>query len=343
MSPHAESAAPPHTVFGVIRGAGQRPLGLAAVALAVGLSTASFAGCSSASTTESSAQGTTAPPSTSATSTTTTAARHRAAPRPRRPRRHAPSPIAGLSVSSASSSVVQPQPPPGSCHTRGSGLFSLPDPRCTPGAISSAVTQANIQSTICSYGYTETVRPPESITEPEKEASLAAYGDSGPLHDYEYDHLVPLELGGAPNDPRNLWPERGASPNPKDAVEDRLRQDVCDGRMTLPHAQRAIATNWVALAHPRNSASPSSQAKPPSTSAAMCSATAQYNSHYGDWDVYVHSNQPDQTVTVSGGGETRTWRTDSSGYADVYFYAGRSAAGEQITVRVGAAACTTTL
>jgi hypothetical protein len=61
----------------------------------------------------------------------------------------------------------------------------LPDPHCTPGAISPAVTQANIESTICSSGYTETVRPPESITEPEKEASLAAYGDSGPLRDFE--------------------------------------------------------------------------------------------------------------------------------------------------------------
>jgi hypothetical protein len=53
-----------------------------------------------------------------------------------------------------------------------------------------AVTQANIQSTICSYRYTDTVRPPESVSEPEKEASLAAYGDSGPLDDYEYDHFL---------------------------------------------------------------------------------------------------------------------------------------------------------
>ena len=95
------------------------------------------------------------------------------------------------------------------------------------------MTQANIQSTICSRGYTETVRPPESVTEPEKAASLAAYGDAGPLHDCEYDHLVPRELGGADNDPRNLWPEPGASPNPKDALEDRLRSMGCDGELTL--------------------------------------------------------------------------------------------------------------
>ena len=52
------------------------------------------------------------------------------------------------------------------------------------------------------------MRPRESLSEVEKEASLAAYGDTGPLHAFEYDNLVPLELGGAPNDPRNLWPAR---------------------------------------------------------------------------------------------------------------------------------------
>jgi hypothetical protein len=60
--------------------------------------------------------------------------------------------------------------------------------------------------------------------------------------------------------------------------------------------------------------------------------------------VYVHSNQPDKTVTVTGsGGQSASWHTDSSGYADVYFNAGPSAAGERITVRVGAATCSTTL
>jgi hypothetical protein len=76
---------------------------------------------------------------------------------------------------------------------------------------------------------------------------MAAYGDRGPLSRYEYDHVVPLELGGATNDRRNLWPEPGGSPNRKDAVERELNRQV-EGRMTLAHAQRAIASNWVALA-----------------------------------------------------------------------------------------------
>jgi hypothetical protein len=153
---------------------------------------------------------------------------------------------ASLPTSRASSRTVQRQPPPGSCRSRGHGPFTLPDPRCTPGAISPVVTQSNIHSTICRDDYTDSVRPPESISEPEKEKSLSAYGDSGRLSEYEYDHLVPLELGGAPNDPRNLWPQPGPSPNPKDELEDRLRELVCSGRLALAAAQRAVATNWVA-------------------------------------------------------------------------------------------------
>lgn len=79
-------------------------------------------------------------------------------------------------------------------------MRSLPDPRCTPGALDLAVTQATIGQTICVLGYTKTVRPPESVTEPEKRASLAAYGDTGPMSCYEYDQLVSLERGGAANE-----------------------------------------------------------------------------------------------------------------------------------------------
>jgi hypothetical protein len=151
----------------------------------------------------------------------------------------------GLLRSTASSHVVQAQRPPGSCHARGTGLFALPDAGCTPGAIDPAVTQANLSRTICRAGYSESVRPSESITEREKRASMSAYGDRAPLHAYEYDHLVSLELGGARNDARNLWPEPGASPNPKDALENRLHRRVCEHQMTLAAAQLAIARNWV--------------------------------------------------------------------------------------------------
>lgn len=171
--------------------------------------------------------------------------------------------IAGvhLRYSRASNKVVQRQPAPGSCRARGPGSFSRPDPRCTPGALNPAVTQASIHRTICSAGWTSTVRPPESVTEPEKFASMTAYGDHKSASRYEYDHLVPLELGGATNAARNLWPEPGASPNPKDSVENALNRKVCDGKLTLAKARQLIASNWVTVyrsLHPRRRTSPPS-------------------------------------------------------------------------------------
>jgi hypothetical protein len=150
-------------------------------------------------------------------------------------------------VSHASSHVVQPQPPPGSCHVRGNFPYSMPDLHCTPGALNPAVTQATIDKTICRRGYTLTVRPSTSVTGPEKLASIRAYGFHRGPSSYEYDHLISLELGGAANDSRNLWPENGASPNLKDKVENYLHARLCDGRVSLARAQRIIALDWVSF------------------------------------------------------------------------------------------------
>jgi hypothetical protein len=91
--------------------------------------------------------------------------------------------------------------------------------------------------------YTKSIRPPESITKIEKRENAAAYGYTGSLKDVEY-HLVPLEVGGDPNDPRNLWVDPGASPNRKDDVELELHDLVCRGTVLLTVAQQAIATDW---------------------------------------------------------------------------------------------------
>lgn len=124
----------------------------------------------------------------------------------------------------------------------------LPDPYCTPGVYYSAVTQSNIHSTICVSGWTSTVRPPTSYTDPLKAQGIIDYGYSDTnMSDYEEDHLVPLELGGSPKDPGNLWPEpRYGSPTAysKDGVETKLKNAVCDGRITLSSARSAIKNNW---------------------------------------------------------------------------------------------------
>lgn len=135
----------------------------------------------------------------------------------------------------------------GVCFYRQEDGYVLPDPGCTPGATNPAVTQSGIYRTICTHGWTATVRPPESYTHELKLEQMGRYGDTGSTSGYEEDHLVPLELGGSPADPNNLWPQPGASPNPKDDVEYAANRAVCGGRMTLAAAQREIADDWVAL------------------------------------------------------------------------------------------------
>jgi len=224
----------------------------------------------------------------------------------------------------------------GPCRTRADGL--RPDPSCTPGAIDPAVTQANIGSTICRAGYTDSVRPPESQTEAFKwHIAERAYGQ----HDVsgELDHLVPLELGGD-NDARNLWVEAGAIPNTKDAVEGALNRAVCDRHITLRTAQQEIAKNWIKAAAALGIRVPRPTSSPPARRSAWCTARASYNSRYADWDVYVHSNQPDATVTASSGGYSHSWHTNADGYADVYLRG--PAPGQTINVTIGAASCSTT-
>lgn len=62
--------------------------------------------------------------------------------------------------------------------------------------------------------------------------------------------LLSLELGGDPNDSRNLWVEpqdpghKGDGVNSKqDPVESRLHTAVCDGQVSLAAAQKAIASD----------------------------------------------------------------------------------------------------
>ncbi|MBV2153478.1 hypothetical protein RZ50_011565 [Kitasatospora sp. SUK 42] len=124
----------------------------------------------------------------------------------------------------------------------------LPDPSCTPGAYNPDVTQATIGQTICVSGWTATVRPPTSYTNALKTQQIAQYGYADTnLSDYEEDHFVPLELGGAPRDPRNLWPEPRYGNQPaqsKDSVETKLKNAVCGGRVSLDAARSAIASDW---------------------------------------------------------------------------------------------------
>ena len=155
-----------------------------------------------------------------------------------------------ISAPSSPSAALSIEPSPSGQTCRSVG--GLPDPICTPGATNPDVTQDTIASTICVSGWTKTVRPPATYTNALKIDQMKAYGETDLTpSDVEEDHLIPLELGGAPRDPHNLWPEprrtfiaSGEAAEDKDLVENALKAAVCAGRLTLADAQQHIATDW---------------------------------------------------------------------------------------------------
>ena len=131
-----------------------------------------------------------------------------------------------------------------------SASSGLPNIKLTPGLVNPVVTQKNIRSNICVSGWTATVRPPLTYTNQLKYAQLhSGYNLGGDLNmkHYEEDHIVPLEVGGNPSSPLNLFPQPrnikfGAYL--KDQLENRMHQLVCSGQITLKVAQNVFLTNW---------------------------------------------------------------------------------------------------
>ncbi|HEY2310888.1 MAG TPA: hypothetical protein VGH46_07225 [Gaiellaceae bacterium] len=111
------------------------------------------------------------------------------------------------------------------------------DPVRTPGVVNPNVTQANIRSTVCKSGWTSTIRPPVSYTDALKIKQMKQYGEAGSPSDYQEDHLISLEMGGNPTDPRNLWPEPYPRASEMDQIENQLNSEICDGKLTLAQAQ----------------------------------------------------------------------------------------------------------
>jgi len=123
-----------------------------------------------------------------------------------------------------------------------------PAPKLPPGALNDAVTQANIKRTICSNGWSASLRPPASFlletkTQLMKEAGIPATEAAK----YEVDFLIPIGLGGHPRKPENLWLQPVDGPwgaRTKDRLEAKLRHLVCSGEITLFEARDAMRTDW---------------------------------------------------------------------------------------------------
>jgi hypothetical protein len=120
------------------------------------------------------------------------------------------------------------------CTIAGSGAFTAPDDQCTPGA-----------STHLSRAQTCHTRDRPTLRAAERRRILAAYGvPDWTGRDGELDHRIPFFLGGT-TDHRNIWPERGAIPNPKDRLESYVWRRVCVRRTMRPTtARRLFRRDW---------------------------------------------------------------------------------------------------
>jgi hypothetical protein len=116
----------------------------------------------------------------------------------------------------------------------------LPIPSVTPGALNPKVKQSTIKKTICKSGWTATIRPPVSYTNALKIKQMVLYEETGLPSEYEEDHFIPLELGGAPRNPKNLWPEARSQSKLSDPLENKLKRQVCKGLLKLAKARVAI-------------------------------------------------------------------------------------------------------
>jgi hypothetical protein len=108
----------------------------------------------------------------------------------------------------------------------------------TPGVVNPDVRQETLGQTVCVQGWTRTVRPPTDYTSRLKVRQMREYGLGGSPSAYQEDHLISLELGGHPTDPRNLWPEPRPHAEEVDRVENELNRLVCSGKLTLEEARR---------------------------------------------------------------------------------------------------------
>ena len=113
--------------------------------------------------------------------------------------------------------------------------------KLTPGVANPDVTQQTIASTICVSGWSSSIRPDTGYTDALKLDQMRQYGRAGSPSDYQEDHLISLELGGDPRDPRNLWPEPRPRAEDVDRTENELHAAICSRHVTLAEAQRRIS------------------------------------------------------------------------------------------------------
>lgn len=135
--------------------------------------------------------------------------------------------------------------------TRVGPVSAYPIDRLTPGVYNPAVTQETIARTICRPGWVQSVLLEPAAVERIKIRQVAEYGYTNTnANDFGTDYVIPVELGGDPVDPRNMWPQTYL-PTPgraeKALTDAYLNRQVCSGAMPLGEAVSVVRVDWVAV------------------------------------------------------------------------------------------------
>lgn len=129
-------------------------------------------------------------------------------------------------------------------------LLAAALPAAADIALNAGVNQDTINSTICSAGYTKSVRPSTTYTNGVKFKLMREAGiDQALSSDYALDHAIPLVLGGSPRSRQNLRLLTARENSRKSRIEVKLRCLVCSGQLPLEAAQEAIYNDWQGAYH----------------------------------------------------------------------------------------------
>lgn len=125
------------------------------------------------------------------------------------------------------------------------------DAACAPGQLDAAVV-GHIAQTICDESWVAAatrLEPPPST----KDRLLIEYRLPGNPVTYTVAHVIPVEDGGSPTSPRNLYPLAVTGYGGQEthtAAAEKLNDEICDHKITVAQAAKTLKGDWLSRGLP---------------------------------------------------------------------------------------------
>ena len=125
------------------------------------------------------------------------------------------------------------------------------DPACAPGQLDAGVV-GHVGQTICDESWVAAatrLEPPPGT----KDKLLIEYRLPGNPVTYTVAHVIPVEDGGSPTSPRNLYPLALTGYGGQEthtAVAEKLNDEICDHKITVAQAAKTLKGDWLSRGLP---------------------------------------------------------------------------------------------